>query len=119
MKKFFYISLILLTSLSFAQTGRLKGKVTDGSSALPSVNIIILDTDFGTASKLNGTYEINGIPPGNYEVRFSIIGFESQTFDVEIQANKITELNAELESCLLYTSPSPRDISGSRMPSSA
>ena len=98
MKKFFYISLILLTSLSFAQTGRLKGKVSDGSSALPSVNIIILDTDFGTASKLNGTFEINGIPPGNYEVRFSIIGFESQIFDVEILANKITELNAELES---------------------
>ena len=24
-----------------------------------------------------------------------------------------------IESCLLYTSPSPRDISGSRMPSSA
>ena len=26
---------------------------------------------------------------------------------------------AEFQSCLLYTSPSPRDISGSRMPSSA
>ena len=26
---------------------------------------------------------------------------------------------AGLENCLLYTSPSPRDISGSRMPSSA
>ena len=25
----------------------------------------------------------------------------------------------QLENCLLYTSPSPRDISGSRMPSSA
>ena len=27
--------------------------------------------------------------------------------------------NARDENCLLYTSPSPRDISGSRMPSSA
>ena len=26
---------------------------------------------------------------------------------------------AQLDACLLYTSPSPRDISGSRMPSSA
>ena len=26
---------------------------------------------------------------------------------------------ADLDACLLYTSPSPRDISGSRMPSSA
>ena len=28
-------------------------------------------------------------------------------------------INAEVESCLLYTSPSPRDVSSSRMPSSA
>ena len=28
-------------------------------------------------------------------------------------------LRCNLNSCLLYTSPSPRDISGSRMPSSA
>ena len=38
--------------------------------------------------------------------------------------NKIEEaivyaLTAPGKSCLLYTSPSPRDISGSRMPSSA
>ena len=29
------------------------------------------------------------------------------------------EILNELDVCLLYTSPSPRDISGSRMPSSA
>ena len=33
-------------------------------------------------------------------------------------SQKITKTEAEI-SCLLYTSPSPRDISGSRMPSSA
>ena len=38
----------------------------------------------------------------------------------ETQQQKITELELEDDrSCLLYTSPSPRDISGSRMPSSA
>ena len=34
-----------------------------------------------------------------------------------LEAGKYYEL--EIEACLLYTSPSPRDISGSRMPSSA
>ena len=29
------------------------------------------------------------------------------------------ELDAEMRSCLLYTSPSPRDYAASRMPSSA
>ena len=31
----------------------------------------------------------------------------------------VKELKDALKGCLLYTSPSPRDISGSRMPSSA
>ena len=42
----------------------------------------------------------------------------------ELKANKVSQKNQEslvlgADSCLLYTSPSPRDISGSRMPSSA
>jgi hypothetical protein len=97
LKKFIFILIILLSGTSFAQTGKLKGKVSDGSTAIPSVNIIILNTSFGTATKINGTYEISGIPTGNYEARFSAIGFESRTFNVEIEANKITELNVELK----------------------
>ena len=33
--------------------------------------------------------------------------------------NKVVYLYDELKDCLLYTSPSPRDMTGSRMPSSA
>jgi hypothetical protein len=89
--------LFLVTGFSFAQTGKLKGRVTDGSSPIPSVNIIILNINFGTASEMNGTYEITGIPAGNYEVRFSAIGYDSETYDVEIEPDKITKLNVELE----------------------
>ena len=38
-------------------------------------------------------------------------------FEVLTQRTDITQKRAN--ACLLYTSPSPRDISGSRMPSSA
>jgi len=96
-KKLFYIILILSFGTVFAQSGRLKGKITDGSELLPSVNIIILDTNLGTASNLDGTYEIPGIPAGSYDVRFSLIGYDSKTIVVNIEANKITELNVELE----------------------
>ena len=37
--------------------------------------------------------------------------------NAEAVANTVT--NAERDGCLLYTSPSPRDLSTSRMPSSA
>ena len=37
----------------------------------------------------------------------------------EIEAERTIDYYANSITCLLYTSPSPRDISGSRMPSSA
>ena len=37
----------------------------------------------------------------------------------EERINHLEQKVDNLSSCLLYTSPSPRDISGSRMPSSA
>ena len=40
-------------------------------------------------------------------------------FVVEAMATSDTERGYPTYACLLYTSPSPRDISGSRMPSSA
>ena len=42
----------------------------------------------------------------------------SASFDILKQTLTVTSLG-ELEVCLLYTSPSPRDQRGSRMPSSA
>ena len=39
---------------------------------------------------------------------------------IQSDSKFIDDLGADsLDTCLLYTSPSPRDISGSRMPSSA
>ena len=37
----------------------------------------------------------------------------------EEQGKRVLVLDGDPQGCLLYTSPSPRDISGSRMPSSA
>ena len=41
------------------------------------------------------------------------------TGDDGTKAHKVIETFSELWNCLLYTSPSPRDQRGSRMPSSA
>ena len=48
--------------------------------------------------------------------------FKNGILNLSIQhtsASLIIQENADPDVCLLYTSPSPRDISGSRMPSSA
>ena len=59
-----------------------------------------------------------------------LLDFEKPLVELEKQIEQIKELARDsevdvsqqllqLETCLLYTSPSPRDLSTSRMPSSA
>ena len=43
----------------------------------------------------------------------------SPEVQVAILTERITNLTGHFQTCLLYTSPSPRDQRGSRMPSSA
>ena len=58
-------------------TGKLTGFVKDAETgeALIGCNIILTDTDLGTASDLNGEYFILNIPPGKCSVRFQMIGY--------------------------------------------
>ena len=60
----------------------------------------------------------------NFENRFNvnILGAMTVNPDVMPGAEQIHEIHEVIEHdnvCLLYTSPSPRDLSTSRMPSSA
>ena len=50
------------------------------------------------------------------EPRMYVSQTDAERYGYETYAEKAEKLNGR---CLLYTSPSPRDISGSRMPSSA
>ena len=55
-------------------------------------------------------------------LRVKTSGFIDETYKVSFKFNGITYYGYKgdtLASCLLYTSPSPRDVEESRMPSSA
>lgn len=95
--------ILILFSVStfyFAQTGSVKGKVTDGSSPIPSVNVLIIGENLGTATDLQGNYSLNHAV-GEYELRFSAVGYETKFADIEILPNKILELNIELNSKMI------------------
>ncbi len=96
MKLKLFLLAFIISGISFSQTGSLKGRVTDGKSPIPFVNVIILDTGYGVGSDSNGYYVIRGIPAGEYKVRFTAVGWESQTFDIPIVADRTMELNVIL-----------------------
>ena len=79
----YVIIILLLIQFSYAQqTGVISGRIIDENTHQPltSVNIQVVDTDFGTASDKNGNFYINNIPVGTHHVEITMIGYEKRVF---------------------------------------
>jgi hypothetical protein len=72
---------MLFSITALAQTGKITGKVTDTQTgeALIGANVLILNTNFGAATDVNGEYTITQVPPGDYDLRVSFIGYQNVT----------------------------------------
>lgn len=109
MKKFlllFFCHFLVSTCIFAGTTGKLTGKVTDKTTGegLPLVNIILEGTTLGGATDLKGVYMINNIPPGEYTVIFSSIGFSKSKFvNVQISTDFTTKLDATLSNETIST----------------
>lgn len=80
------------------KTGTLTGMVRDSTGEPePFVNISLEGKPIGTASAINGTFELTGIPPGEHRFRFSKLGFEKVRREITIQAGKTRSLKITLE----------------------
>ena len=76
----------------------------------------LADVPVMTASKVNGAAASGAIAS---DVR-SILAAALSVYELQLEALRDTTPDLILtQTCLLYTSPSPRDLSTSRMPSSA
>ncbi len=94
-------ALFLFSSVSFAQTGvgKISGKVTDADTGEPLIgaNVILLNTNLGAATDLEGNYFILNITPGTYDVKVSYVGYAPKTIEgVRVVANITYELKVTL-----------------------
>lgn len=110
----FFLSVFCL-SFGWSQSGVIKGKITNSINNEPVMfaNVLVLDTDFGTTTDLDGNYEIRGLEPGLYNVRASYIGFNEATeFEVQVTNSKpsivdfqLSEQAEQLEEVVVKASP--------------
>jgi len=88
-KKFLTLimSFLLFSITMMAQTGKITGKVTDSQSGEPLIgaNILVLNTSYGAATDVNGEFIISLVPPGEYDIRTTYIGYQ----DVVIRGVRI------------------------------
>lgn len=77
MKKILSMLLFMIPFALYAQTGVVKGRVTDSSNApLPGVNITIKGSTYGTITDVEGNYNIEVSP--NQILVFTFIGMDNQ-----------------------------------------
>ena len=79
MKKLLLILAVIVSTIGAQnQPGIITGRVVDKISQqpLPGVNIIIVGTNFGAATNIEGEFEIDNLSVGNYQVKASAIGYK-------------------------------------------
>ena len=98
--------LLLITSVAIAQTGRVLGKVIDQQTQEPLIgaNVIIVGSSLGAATDVNGNYIISQVPPGNYSIKASYIGYQDVTVEqIRVVAGLSAEVNFSLPSSTIAT----------------
>lgn len=91
--------MFFLSESYMSQSGIVKGRVFDqmNNEEIPFANIYIEELEIGTATDLDGNYEIKEIKPGLYNILFTFIGYEStRKAEVIVSSTKPTILNIGL-----------------------
>ncbi len=104
-KKLLLIAVAFLMSAAIisaqSSAGKLAGQITDADTGEPLIgaNIVIVNSNMGAATDINGEYYILNITPGTYDVKISYVGYSSKTIQgIRIVAGVTFELNESLTS---------------------
>lgn len=97
------ILLLLLSELAFAQTGIIKGTVTDSktSESLIGTTVLIQGTTQGTITNFDGEFIIPKVNPGKYNLVISFISYETQILQIDVARDRETVLNVSLQPATL------------------
>jgi outer membrane receptor protein involved in Fe transport len=93
------IVLFLPTALLAEDAGRLTGIVSDASNGqpLPGAHVIIVGTNRGASTDLDGKYSIIGLPAGEYTIRATFVGYQTvEVKNLQVIANKSVTQNFKL-----------------------
>jgi len=96
-------TLLMLAPVAPALKAQTSGTITgavhikDTGAPLPGVNIVLLNTQLGAASRTDGSFSC-AAPPGRYTVQISAIGYKVRTlYNIVVRPGEETRLNIIME----------------------
>jgi outer membrane receptor protein involved in Fe transport len=96
------LALAILPGVVLAgDTGKIAGKLTDKATGEPlmAANIAVIGTTLGASTNLDGEYTILRIPPGDYKVRATLVGYAAATVnEVRVHIDQTARVDIALES---------------------
>ena len=97
-----------ITERGFSQgtTGTIVGTIVDKDtgSPLPGTNAFIVNTVMGSATDINGEYQILNMPPGTYRIEARFIGYKTASQEVTVIANQEVTVDFQLLTDILEMS---------------
>ena len=82
---------LMVSFLAIAQTGTIRGFVKDQETQEPIIftNVYLVGTTYGAATNVEGFFTIAKIPPGEYTLTVSALGYDSVAVPVKVVAGSI------------------------------
>ena len=88
-------------------TGKVSGRVVDAGSGqgLFGANVLIEGTSMGAVTADDGSFYVINVPPGTYDVRVTMMGFETvRMAGVRVSVNRTTPVDFQLKQTVLQSS---------------
>jgi hypothetical protein len=90
------LALLVISVLASAQTGTIRGFVYEEKTGEPIIftNVYLKNTNYGASTDVNGYFLISRIPPGQYTLIVTYLGYDTLQIALSIEADQI--LNKQL-----------------------
>ena len=97
MKGLIIFILCVVSQMSFGQNAKLKGVITSAGESVIYANVILEGTTFATVTDVLGAYELSSVPPGEYKLLVTMIGFKPVNQTIVLTPNKTSIANITME----------------------
>lgn len=94
--KIFILVIGFLCMVSGYTQNSLYGTIKDDTDVIPFANVYLQNTDFGSASDVNGYYKIDNLPEGTYRLVVSSVGYKTYFKNFKIRPGENLQMNITL-----------------------